>query len=97
MMRVVFAGTPEFSVPILQAVLDSGHSVLAVYCQPDRPAGRGRKLTPGPVKQLAVQHGIPVYQPAKLTSSEAQRELVALAPLEPEQRQRRRRAPEGIE
>jgi methionyl-tRNA formyltransferase len=80
MMRVVFAGTPDFSVPILQAVLDSGHSVLAVYCQPDRPAGRGRKLTPGPVKQLAVQHRIPVFQPASLNSAEARRELAELRP-----------------
>jgi methionyl-tRNA formyltransferase len=80
MMRVVFAGTPDFSVPILQALLDSRHKVVAVYTQPDRPAGRGRKLHPSPVKQLALQHGIPVYQPAKLTSSEAQRELAALAP-----------------
>jgi methionyl-tRNA formyltransferase len=80
MMRVVFAGTPDFSVPILQAVLDSGHSVLAVYCQPDRPAGRGRKLTPGPVKQLAVQQRIPVFQPASLNSAEARRELAELRP-----------------
>ena len=80
MMRVVFAGTPDFSVPILQAVLDSGHSVLAVYCQPDRPAGRGRKLTPGPVKQQAVQHLIPVFQPASLNSAEARRELAELRP-----------------
>ncbi|MEN8800817.1 MAG: methionyl-tRNA formyltransferase [Thiogranum sp.] len=80
MMRVVFAGTPDFSVPILQAVLDSRHSVVAVYSQPDRPAGRGRKLTPSPVKQLALQHHIPVFQPASLKGSEAQRELAELRP-----------------
>jgi len=80
MMRVVFAGTPDFSVPILQAVLDSRHSVVAVYCQPDRPAGRGRKLTPSPVKQLALQHHIPVFQPATLKSSEARHELAELRP-----------------
>jgi methionyl-tRNA formyltransferase len=80
MMRVVFAGTPDFSLPILQALLDSRHTVVAVYTQPDRPAGRGRKLHPSPVKQLALQHHIPVYQPAKLTSSEAHGELAALAP-----------------
>jgi methionyl-tRNA formyltransferase len=80
MMRVVFAGTPDFSVPILQAVLDSSHSVVAVYTQPDRPAGRGRKLTPSPVKQLAVQHQLPVFQPPTLSATEAQQELAALKP-----------------
>jgi methionyl-tRNA formyltransferase len=80
MMRVVFAGTPDFSVPILQAVLDSRHSVLAVYSQPDRPSGRGRKLTPGPVKQLALQHHIPVFQPPTLNSAEARQELAELRP-----------------
>ncbi|MGI9321897.1 MAG: methionyl-tRNA formyltransferase, partial [Thiogranum sp.] len=79
-MRVVFAGTPDFSVPILQALLDSGHSVVAVYSQPDRPAGRGRKLTPSPVKQLAVQHHIPVFQPASLKTSEARQQLAELRP-----------------
>jgi len=80
MMRVVFAGTPDFSVPILQALLDSGHAVVAVYSQPDRPAGRGRKLTPSPVKQLAVQHHIPVFQPASLKTSEARQQLAELRP-----------------
>ncbi len=80
MMRVVFAGTPEFSVPILQAALDSRHSVVAVYSQPDRPAGRGRKLTPGPVKQLALRHHVPVFQPVTLNSSKARHELAELRP-----------------
>jgi len=80
MMRVVFAGTPEFSVPVLQAVLDSRHSVVAVYSQPDRPAGRGRKLTPGPVKQLALQQHIPVCQPTTLNSDKARHELAELRP-----------------
>jgi methionyl-tRNA formyltransferase len=80
MMRIVFAGTPEFSVPILQALLYSRHSVVAVYSQPDRPSGRGRKLTPGPVKQLAMQHHIPVFQPATLNSSQARHELAELKP-----------------
>lgn len=79
-MRVVFAGTPDFSVPVLQALLDSGHSVVGVYSQPDRPAGRGRKLTPGPVKQLALQHAVPVFQPLSLKPVEAQRELADLEP-----------------
>ena len=65
-MRIVYAGTPEFAVPALQALLASGHEVVAVYCQPDRPAGRGRKLTFGPVKQVAVDAGIPVEQPLSL-------------------------------
>lgn len=62
-MRIIFAGTPDFAVPALQALLDSEHEIRAVYTQPDRPAGRGRKLTPSPVKALALTAGLPVYQP----------------------------------
>lgn len=62
-LKIIFAGTPEFSVVPLQALIDSEHEVIAVYTQPDRPAGRGRNLKPGPVKQAAVDHGIPVFQP----------------------------------
>ena len=62
-LRVIFAGTPEFSVHPLKALLESEHEVIAVYTQPDRPAGRGRQLKPSPVKQVAVEAGIPVYQP----------------------------------
>jgi methionyl-tRNA formyltransferase len=76
--RIIFAGTPEFAVPSLQALLDSQHTVCAVYTQPDRPAGRGRKLTSSPIKQLAVAHDIPVYQPVSLRKSEPQQELHAL-------------------
>ena len=79
-MRIVFAGTPDFSVPVLQALLDSRHSLAGVYSQPDRPAGRGRKLTPGPVKQLALQHAVPVFQPDSLKHAETQRELAELKP-----------------
>ncbi len=79
-MRIVFAGTPDFSVPVLQALLDSDHRVVAVYTQPDRPSGRGRKLKPGPVKQLALAHGVPVYQPASLKSAEQQAVLRDLRP-----------------
>src|SRR5210317_121036 len=79
-MRIVFAGTPDFSVPILQSLLDSKHSVVGVYSQPDRPAGRGRKLVPGPVKQLALQHAVPVFQPLSLKNADAQRELAELKP-----------------
>src|SRR5690554_6896361 len=74
-LRIVFAGTPEFAASHLQALLDSEHSVIAVYTQPDRPAGRGQKLTPSPVKQLASKHDIPVLQPINLRSAEAQQEL----------------------
>jgi len=62
--RIIFAGTPEFAVPALTALLEHGWPVVAVYTQPDRPAGRGRKLRPSPVKCSAQQAGIPVYQPA---------------------------------
>jgi methionyl-tRNA formyltransferase len=78
--RIVFAGTPEFSVSCLSALLNSSHEICAVYTQPDRPAGRGRKLTASPVKQLAVAHNIPVYQPQTLKTPEAQAELRALEP-----------------
>ncbi|MBK8452844.1 MAG: methionyl-tRNA formyltransferase [Thiofilum sp.] len=71
-LRVVFAGTPEFAVPALQALIQSRHTVVAVYTQPDRPAGRGRKLMPSPVKQVALAHSIPVEQPASLKSMEVQ-------------------------
>lgn len=79
-MKIVFAGTPEFAVPALQALLDSPHSVVAVYTQPDRPAGRGRRPAASPVKQLAVQHGIAVCQPGTLKTPEAQAELRSLRP-----------------
>ncbi|MBI2381818.1 MAG: methionyl-tRNA formyltransferase [Gammaproteobacteria bacterium] len=79
-LRIVFAGTPEFAALHLQALLDAGHSVVAVYTQPDRPAGRGQKLQPSPVKALALEHGLPVRQPASLKAPEAQAELAAFAP-----------------
>ncbi|GAB6043957.1 methionyl-tRNA formyltransferase [Endothiovibrio diazotrophicus] len=62
-LKIVFAGTPEFAVSTLQALLASHHQVVAVYTQPDRPAGRGRKLRPSPVKALALEHDLPVEQP----------------------------------
>lgn len=65
-MKVIFAGTPDFAVPALQSLIDSSHEVIAVYTQPDRPAGRGRKLTASPIKQLALKYNIPVYQPLSL-------------------------------
>lgn len=71
-LRVIFAGTPEFATYPLQALLKSEHQVVAVFTQPDRPAGRGNKLTPPPVKVLAAAHGIPVHQPLTLKSVEDQ-------------------------
>jgi methionyl-tRNA formyltransferase len=74
-MKIVFAGTPEFSVPALQALLDSPHTVVAAYTQPDRPAGRGRHTTASPVKQLALEADIPVRQPVSLRGDEAQHQF----------------------
>ncbi|SDI58296.1 methionyl-tRNA formyltransferase [Pseudomonas panipatensis] len=79
-LRLVFAGTPEFAAAHLKALLDGPHQIVAVYTQPDRPAGRGQKLMPSPVKQLALEHGLPVLQPATLRDPAAQAELAALAP-----------------
>jgi len=79
-MRIVFAGTPEFAAQHLEALLQAGYQVVAVYTQPDRPAGRGQKLMPSPVKQLALQRGLPVMQPATLRDAEAQHALAALQP-----------------
>jgi len=79
-LRIVFAGTPEFAAEHLKALLDSPYEVIAVYTQPDRPAGRGQKLMPSPVKQLALQHNIPVLQPPTLRDAAAQAELAALKP-----------------
>ena len=77
-MKIIFAGTPDFAVPSLEACLASGHPVCAVYTQPDRPAGRGRKLTPSPVKTLALAHGLPVFQPESLRPPAEQEALAAL-------------------
>lgn len=77
-LKIVFAGTPEFAAKSLDAILRAGYQVVAVYTQPDRPAGRGRKLTPSPVKQRALDAGIPVHQPITLKTPEAQDELRAI-------------------
>jgi len=71
-MKIVFAGTPDFALPVLQVLLDSSHEVAAVYSQPDRPSGRGRRLTESPVKRLASRHAIPVCQPGTLRDRDAQ-------------------------
>jgi methionyl-tRNA formyltransferase len=77
-MRIVFAGTPEFTLPCLNALIASPHQLLAVYTQPDRPAGRGRKLQFSAVKSWALAHQLPVYQPLNFKSDEAIAELKAL-------------------
>ena len=74
-LRIIYAGTPDFSVPALQALIDSEHEVVAVYTQPDRPSGRGRKIRLGPVKQLAVDNNIPVEQPLSLKPDDDQQTL----------------------
>ncbi|MBY5923492.1 methionyl-tRNA formyltransferase [Ferrimonas balearica] len=77
-LKIVFAGTPDFAAQHLAALLDSHHQVVAVYTQPDRPAGRGKKLTASPVKALALEHNLPVYQPQSLRKEDAQQELAAI-------------------
>lgn len=79
-MRLVFAGTPDFAATALRALLGTHHTIVGVYSQPDRPAGRGRKLQPSPVKQVALDNGIPVFQPENLKTPEAQQELADLRP-----------------
>lgn len=75
-LRIIFAGTPDFAARHLDALLTSGHQVVGVFTQPDRPAGRGKKLMPSPVKVLAEEHGLPVFQPVSLRPQENQ-QLVA--------------------
>ncbi|WP_439259699.1 methionyl-tRNA formyltransferase [Lonepinella sp. BR2930] len=77
-LNIIFAGTPDFAAQHLQALLNSQHNVIAVYTQPDKPAGRGKKLQASPVKQLAEQHHLPVYQPKSLRKEDAQVELASL-------------------
>ena len=80
MARIVFAGSPEFAVPSLERLFASQHDVVAVLTQPDRPAGRGRRLMPGPVKQCALQHGAEIYQPAGLRQPDVLERLAEFAP-----------------
>ncbi|MCI0509372.1 methionyl-tRNA formyltransferase [Chromohalobacter marismortui] len=76
-LRVAFAGTPDFAAASLAALLDSRHEVVSVHTQPDRGAGRGRKLTPSPVKALALEHALPIHQPTTLKAPDAQQTLAA--------------------
>jgi len=77
-LRIIFAGTPDFAARHLDALLSSEHQIVGVFTQPDRPAGRGNKLTPSPVKVLAEQHQLPVFQPKSLRPEENQRLVAAL-------------------
>ncbi|MCX6544716.1 MAG: methionyl-tRNA formyltransferase [Acidobacteria bacterium] len=79
-LRVVFFGTPQFAVPSLRALLTSSHIVAGVFTQPDKPRGRGQRVTESPVKQLAREHGIPVLQPDRLKDEATLAALRALAP-----------------
>lgn len=77
-LNIIFAGTPEFAAKHLQHLIYSNHNIVAVYTQPDKPAGRGKKLQSSPVKQLALENNLPVYQPKTLRNEEAQAQLKAL-------------------
>lgn len=77
-LNIIFAGTPDFAARHLQALIEAKHNVIAVFTQPDRPAGRGNKLTSSPVKQLALANNLPVYQPATLKSEESQNMIAKL-------------------
>lgn len=79
-LRTVFMGTPDFALDTLRGLIEAGCNLVGVYTQPDRPKGRGKKLTPPPVKELALEHDIPVFQPQKLRDPAAVEELKALAP-----------------
>lgn len=79
-VRVVFMGSPEFALPSLRRLVEAGYQVVGVYTQPDREAGRGRQLLSPPVKRLALEHGLPVFQPPSLRRDEAVAELAALRP-----------------
>jgi len=81
MLKIIYAGTPEFAVPALESLLQSAHDVVAVYTQPDRPAGRGRRLLQSPVKACAIAHDIPVFQPQSFKESS---ELIRLAAFKPD-------------
>ena len=77
-MNIIFAGTPEFAVPALAALIQSGYKIVMVLTQPDRPAGRGMKLQASPIKQLALQHNLNVFQPESLKSAEIQAHIAAV-------------------
>ena len=79
-LRIVFMGTPDFSVPTLEALIQAGHTIVGVYCQPDKQKGRGKQVQMPPVKVAALEHNLPVYQPVTLRDEQVQAELEALKP-----------------
>ena len=79
-MKIVFMGTPDYAVKTLEALINAGHTVAAVFAQPDKPVGRKQILTPPPVKVCAETHGIPVFQPRTLRDGEAERIIRNIAP-----------------
>lgn len=78
MLKIIYAGTPEFAVPALEALIGSEHQAVAVYTQPDRPAGRGRAIQQSPVKNCALEHNIPIYQPQSFKQNEDVQQLIDL-------------------
>ncbi len=74
-LKIIYAGTPDFSVAGLASIYQSEHQIVAVYTQPDRPSGRGKKLTASPVKEFALQHNLPIFQPGSLKTEEALEQL----------------------
>lgn len=79
-MRIVFMGTPDFAVPSLQSLIDAGHEICAVFTQPDKPKGRGHALAAPPVKELALKHGLTVYQPKSMRKGPAREIIEGIAP-----------------
>jgi methionyl-tRNA formyltransferase len=80
MTKIVFMGTPDFSVPVLRRIIEDGYEVIGVVTQPDRPVGRKKVLTPPPVKVEALKHGIPVYQPEKIRQKDEMEKIISLNP-----------------
>ena len=79
-MKIVFMGTPEFAAAHLKEIVESGNNVVGVFSQPDRPKGRGRRVEPTSVKTVAINYGIPVFQPEKINSDEGFEKLAELSP-----------------
>jgi methionyl-tRNA formyltransferase len=80
MTKIVFMGTPDFSVPVLRKIIEDGYEVIGVVTQPDRPVGRKKVLTPPPIKVEALKHGIPVYQPEKIRQKDEMEKIISLNP-----------------
>lgn len=79
-MKIIFMGTPDFAVPTLEAIIDAGHEVIGVVTQPDRPRGRGQKIAPSPVKEVAEKYGLAIYQPEKVKDASFVAKLKELNP-----------------